>query len=122
MSVKDGAGRIDNGIIRIITIRKHSVDRGDGSLACRTTASPFDESRDQRHHGWRIAFSGRLFTKGQPDFPPRVRHTCQGIHDQQNILALIAIIFSDCRCAFGTANTQQGRPVGRHRNNGRTSL
>ena len=42
----------------------------------------------------------------------------QRVHDQQDILALVTIVFSNGCRPLGTSNTQQRGPVRRHRNNG----
>mgnify|MGYP003330457477 CR=1 FL=1 len=66
------------------------------SLSRHLKTGALDELVDQRKYGGRVAFRGRRLADRETDFALGVRHTRQRIHQQQDVLALIAEIFGDC--------------------------
>src|SRR5262249_15738957 len=109
MAVENGAHRVADGLIEIVTFDEHGEEAGDGALG--ETASAFEDLRQEIEDGRRIALLPRWFPGGQANFALGHRKACDGIHDEENVGALIAKKLTDCQSKEAGADPQWSRPV-----------
>ena len=95
MAVENGACRIGNRVLRVVSLSQHSVEGRDRAAAGRAVACALDQLRQAGENRGRIASCHRRFSNGQCNFALRHGVTRQRIHDQQNMLALITEMFGN---------------------------
>ncbi|MNR24566.1 hypothetical protein D3C85_1416500 [compost metagenome] len=116
VSVEHAPRRVGNRVLLVIAFGQHGVERGDRTTALLRVAGPLHQFRQLGEHRRRITLGRRRLADGQGDFPLGLGETGQRIHEQQDVLALVAEIFGDARAIHGRAQSHQRRIVrrGRH--------
>ncbi len=113
MTVEDGAGGIGDRILLVVAFGQHGIEGGDRAAADRAVAGAFDQLRQAGEHAGRIAARHRRFADRQGDFALCHGVAGQRIHDQQDLLALLAEMLGD-RGGVGRAlQAHQGADIGR---------
>jgi len=74
MTVQDGAGRVNNGVMLIVTICQHRVDTGDGSTRLFRVAGALNELRNGSESGRRIASCRSRLPKQISNLPSGMGH------------------------------------------------
>ena len=102
VSIQDRASRIGNRVLLVITFGQHRVKSRDGAAARRAITAALNQLGKARKARRWIAFGGGRLANGQRDFSLRHGITRQGIHQKQNMLALIPEILCDGAGVGGT--------------------
>src|SRR5471032_3229950 len=107
-------------VLLVIAFGQNDVERGDRTAALLGVSGLL-------HQYWQFGEYRRLinlvrwqFADGQVDYPMGLGETGQRIHEQQDILALVAEILGDARAVHRGAQAHQRRIVRRRGNDHRT--
>src|SRR5580658_9435030 len=93
MTVENTARRIGDRLVEIVAFDEDGEKTGDTATA--KIAGAFEHFGQDRKNRRRVSFlTGRL-TGGQPNFALRHSQTSYRIHDEKDVLALVAKILSD---------------------------
>ncbi len=107
MPVEHAPRRVGDRVLLVIAFGQYRVEGGDRTAAGLGIAGTLHQLGQLGEHRRRIALGGRRLADGQGDFPLGLGETCQGIHQQQDVLALVAKIFGDPRAVHRSPQTHQ---------------
>src|SRR5690348_2134795 len=115
MSIQNAADRIANRLVEIVTFHQHGEEAGDGAFF--EMAGPFEYLWQHCENGWRVPLlTGRL-ARSEADLALCHGQARNGIHHEQNILALIAEILGYRQRYVAGSNTERRRTIrGRYYN------
>jgi len=120
MTVENRAGRVGDGVLLVVTLGQHRIERGDRAAAGRAVARALNECRQLGEDRRRIAFRRGRLADRERDLALCHRVTRERVHQQQHMLALVAEIFGERGGVSGALHAQQRRDVGRRGDDDRT--
>ena len=119
MAIEDSAHRVGDRLVVVVALDQDGEDAGDGAFT-RPGAGALQEPRQLREHSRRITFGARRLAGRQPDLALRHREAGDRIHQQQNVLGLIAEVLGDGEREIGRLTARQRWLVGGRNHHHRT--
>lgn len=93
VAVENGAHGVGDGVVHVVLLNECGVEAGDAAaLAC---AGAFEELREHGEDGGGVAASGGGLADGQADLALGHGKAGDGVHHEEDVLALIAEVFGD---------------------------
>ncbi len=113
VAIKHAARRIGDRVLLVVTFGQHRVERSDRAAPRFAVASTLDQlGQLGEHRGW-IATGGGRLADGQGDLALGLGETGQRIHQQQDVLALVAEVLGNARAVHRGAQAHQRRVIRR---------
>lgn len=106
VSIEETAECIADGFVGIVSFDEDGVDGGDASAEASTGA--FDELGEEGEDAGWVAAGGWNFAGGEADFALGHGEAGDGVHEEEDILAGLAVGFSDRGCGFGSEDALGG--------------
>ena len=120
VAVEHTPRRVGDRVLLVVAFRQYGIERRDRTAARLGIARALHQFRQLgEYRGWITLGRWRL-ADGQGDFPLGLGKTGQRVHQQQDVLALVAKIFGDARAVHRRAHPHQRRIVGRRSHHHRT--
>ena len=109
VAVGDSLHGIGDGLIKIVAFDQNGIETGH--RAALASASALEQFGQEGEYARWISLGRRRLLRGQADLPLGMTEACERVHEQQNIVALIAKIFSHGCGNLGSADTQERRVI-----------
>src|SRR5580704_13856866 len=109
MTIENGANRIANRLVEIVTLYQNSEESGYRTRP--KVAGAFENSWKQVEDRGCIALLTRRLSGGETNLALRHRETRDRIHDQENVCSLIAEVFGYRQSHETGTHTQERRTV-----------
>ncbi|MNE14883.1 hypothetical protein D3C80_1077780 [compost metagenome] len=113
MPVQYTPGRVGNRVLLVIAFGQYRVKRRNRATARFGITGPLHQLGQLGENRRRVALGGRRLADGQGDLALSLGKTRQRVHQQQDVLALVAKVFGDACAIHGRAQAHQRRIVGR---------